>query len=97
VGPQEVKWDKVRAGDYIIFYEKVNENRQLETEFYVHHRIGSAFKKVGFVCDRTYYIVLRGGWCNIIVLRVHAPSKKKNCDSKDRFYEELGQVFFLLF
>jgi len=39
------------------------------------------------------YIVLRGRWCNIIVLNVHAPSEKKRDDSKDRFYEELEQVF----
>ena len=39
------------------------------------------------------YIVLRGRWCNIIVLNVHAPSEDKNYDSKDSFYEELEQVF----
>ena len=35
---------------------------------------------------------MRGGWCNIIVLNVHAPSDKSD-DSKDSFYEELEQVF----
>ena len=39
------------------------------------------------------YIVLRGQWCNIIVLNVHAPSEDKCDDSKDSFYEELEQVF----
>jgi len=39
------------------------------------------------------YIVPRGRWCNIIVLYVHAPSEEKSDDSKDRFYEELEQVF----
>ena len=39
------------------------------------------------------YIVLRGRWCNIIVLNVHAPSEEKSDDSKDSFYEELEQVF----
>jgi len=38
-------------------------------------------------------IVLRGRWCNIIVLNVHAPSEDKSDDSKDRFYEELEQGF----
>jgi hypothetical protein len=38
------------------------------------------------------YIVLRGQWCNIIVLYVHAPNEKSD-DSKDSFYEELEQVF----
>jgi hypothetical protein len=39
------------------------------------------------------YIILRGLWCNIIVLNVHAPSEDKSNDSKDSFYEELEQVF----
>ena len=39
------------------------------------------------------YIVVRGRWCNIIVLNVHAPSEDKSDDSKDSFYEELEQVF----
>ena len=39
------------------------------------------------------YVVLRGRWCNIIVLNVHAPSEEKSDDLKDSFYEELEQVF----
>jgi hypothetical protein len=39
------------------------------------------------------YVVLRGHWCNIIVLNVHATSKEKSDDSKDKFYEELEQIF----
>jgi exonuclease III len=38
------------------------------------------------------YIILRGLWCNIIVLNVHAPTEDKIDDIKDRFYEELEQV-----
>ena len=38
-------------------------------------------------------VVLRGRWCNIIVLNVHAPSEEKSDNSKDSFYEELEQVF----
>jgi hypothetical protein len=43
------------------------------------------------------YIILRGRWCNIIVLNVHAPCEDKGDDVKDSFYEELGLVFFLQF
>jgi len=43
------------------------------------------------------YIVLRGSWCNIIVLNVHAPSEEKSDESKDNFYVELEQVFFYHF
>jgi len=41
VGVQEVRWDKegmVRAGDYNFLYGRGN-NHQLETGFFVHHRI----------------------------------------------------------
>jgi len=37
--------------------------------------------------------VLRGRWCNIIVVNVHAPSEEKSDEAKDSFYEELEQVF----
>jgi hypothetical protein len=39
------------------------------------------------------YIILRGCWCNIIVLNVHAPCEDRGHDVKDSFYEELGRVF----
>ena len=57
-------------------------------------RVVSAVKIVEFVSNRMLYIVLRGRWCNIIVLYVHAPSEQKSDDSKDSFYEELEQVFY---
>jgi len=41
-------------------------------------------------------VALRGCWCNIIVLNVHAPNEEKSDDSKDTFYEGLEQVFFFL-
>ena len=83
----------VRAGDYNFFYGKGNENHQLGTGFFVHHRLVSALKRVEFISYRMSYIVLRGHWCNIIVLNVHAPSEENNDDSKDGFYVELEQVF----
>jgi hypothetical protein len=56
----------------------------------------SAIKRVEFVCDTMSYIVLRGCWCNIIVLNAHAPTEEKGDDSKDSLYEEL-EGFFLSF
>jgi hypothetical protein len=38
-------------------------------------------------------IILKGCWCNIIVVNVHAPCENKSDDIKDSFYEELGHVF----
>jgi hypothetical protein len=59
----------------------------------VHKRIISAVKRVEFVSDRMSYIVLRGHWCHIIVLNVHAPTEDKAYDVKDSFYEKLEHEF----
>jgi exonuclease III len=39
------------------------------------------------------YIILRGRWCDIIVVNVHAPIEDKRDAVKGRFYEELERVF----
>jgi hypothetical protein len=39
------------------------------------------------------YIILRGHWCDIIVLNVHAPTQDKIDDMEDSFYEVLEHVF----
>jgi endonuclease/exonuclease/phosphatase family metal-dependent hydrolase len=59
----------------------------------VHQRIISAVKRVEFVSNRVSYIILGGRWCHIIVLNVHATTKDKTDEVKDRFYEELECVF----
>jgi len=53
--------------------------------FFVHYRIVSPVRRVEFVSDRMSYIVMRGRWCNIIVLNVRAPSEEKSDESKDSF------------
>jgi hypothetical protein len=83
----------VRAGDYNLYLFKKNENNQLRTGSFVHHRIVSEVKRLEFVSDRMLYIVLRCCWCNIIVLNVHTSSQEKIYDTKDGFDEELEQVF----
>jgi hypothetical protein len=60
---------------------------------FVRKRTTQAVKWVESVSDRMSYIILRGWWCDIIVLNVHAPTKDKSDDVKDRFYEELEQGF----
>jgi len=82
VGVQEVTWNKggiLRAGDYILLKRK--RKSLIKNRIFLHHRILSAVKTVEFVSDRMAYIVLRGRWCNIVVLNTHATS------------EELDQVF----
>ena len=60
VGMQEVRCDNggmLRAGDCNFFYEKGNENHELGTGFFLHHRIVSAVKREEFVSDRVSYTV----------------------------------------
>jgi hypothetical protein len=39
------------------------------------------------------YIALRGRWCDIIILNVHAPTEDKCDDSKDSCFEEVEGAF----
>jgi hypothetical protein len=47
---------------------------ELGTGFFVHNRIISAVSRAENVCGRMLYIILRGRWCDIIVLNVHVPT-----------------------
>jgi exonuclease III len=96
MGVQEVRWEKggtERAEDYTFSYGQGNGDHQLRTGFFVHTKIVSAVRRVEFISDRMSYIILRGRWCNIIFLNVHAPCEDKGDDVKDSFCEKLGRVF----
>ena len=46
-----------------------------------------------FISDRVSCITIKGGWCDMIVLNVHAPSEDKDDAVKDSFYQELERLF----
>ena len=71
----------------------------MRTVSFVQHRIVSAVKRVEFLGARMSYIVLRGRWCNVVVLNTHAPIEDKSDDTKDSLGKELQQVFhhFLIY
>jgi endonuclease/exonuclease/phosphatase (EEP) superfamily protein YafD len=49
--------------------------------------------RVELVGDRMSYTLLRGCWCHIIVLNIHAPTEDKTDDVKDSFNKKLEHVF----
>jgi hypothetical protein len=78
VGEQEVTWVKggtEPAGDYTFSYGNGSADHNLGTDFFVHKKIISAVKRVEFVSERISYVILRGRWCDIVVLNVHAPTE----------------------
>jgi hypothetical protein len=94
MGAEEVRCEEggtERAEDYIFFCGEENGYHQLGTGFVVHKKIVSAVRRVEFISDRMSYIILRGHWCNVIVLNGHVACEGKS-DVKDKLYEELGRV-----
>jgi hypothetical protein len=61
------------SGDYIFCSGNEHENHEFGMEFFIQKRTMSS----EFISDRLSYIILRGGWCSVIVLNVHDPVEDK--------------------
>ena len=82
---QEVRWE---SWNYTFFYEEGNAY-QLGTWFFVHNQIRSAVKRMEFISDHVSYIMLKGQWCDTIVVNLHALSEDKDDFIKYSFYEKI--------
>jgi len=65
---------------FLFFYGKTNDNHQLGTGNFVHHRLETAFKKVEIVVDRIPYTIMRRNWCNVIFFHLNGTSDEKSND-----------------
>jgi hypothetical protein len=86
------RWHRTSKRIYIFMW-KGNANHELGCFSFVNEGIILAFKWVKLFGDRVSYIILRGRWCDIIVLNVHAPTEDKIDDMKISFCDELERVF----
>jgi hypothetical protein len=50
---------------------------------------------VEFISDKVLYVILRGRWCNVIILNADAQYEHTEDDVKDSLYGEIGCVFII--
>jgi hypothetical protein len=74
-----ISWSELESSPIVpnnfVFYELDVEKGMLDD-------ISMKFVKVVVFLNRMSYIILRGRWCNIIVLNVHAPTEDKIDDKR---------------
>jgi len=90
-GMQEVRWEE--GGTQRALYRIGKKNYQSGVKCFVHLRIISRVKRVQCISGRMSYVVLRGRWCNNIVLIPQATTEDKSGGSEESFNEQLEQVF----
>jgi len=89
---QDVGWDKgtVRAEDDNFFYAKRKRKSTIANRiFCTRHSTVSSLLAIG-LC-----VVLRGRWCNVIVLNVHVSSEEKSDDSKTVFLRNYSRLLII--
>jgi hypothetical protein len=77
----------------IIFYGNGNDSHYIGTGLFIHKGIISAVKRTEFLSDMKLCIILRGQWCDTVVLNMHATTEVESDDMKDSFHKELQLVF----
>ena len=95
VGVQEVRWEVIgtlESGNYTLFYVEGNANHQLGTGILFMRKLAQQLKGWNLLMTM-FHVLLKGRWCHIIALNVHAPSEDKDDDIKDSFYEEMERLF----
>ena len=67
-----------KSRGFYIFVWKMKRESSNRNRIFCTAQLVSAVTRVLFVSDSTSYIDLRGFWCNIIILNVHAPREEKS-------------------
>jgi hypothetical protein len=71
---------------------EMKRKSSIRNKIFVHRRVVSAVKTVEFLSDRTSYMVLRGRWCNNVILNVFASSKEKVIIQKRIFMQNQYRI-----
>jgi hypothetical protein len=55
-------------------------------KIFINKGIRSAFKRVEIISDKLLHIIVRGHWCDTVVLNLNAPTEDKSSEVKESFH-----------
>lgn len=94
---QEVRWpnkEGLTKGNITLFYSGTdNGARENGVGIIIHDYLLQHVKVFEPVNDRIYYITLKGKYFDITVISCYGPTEEKEDEKKDKFYEELEEVY----